>query len=148
MNKYQPLVIDESENEEHIISDTIPGYNQQDNTIIHVSNNNITTRKRRPTPVVNQYPERDTLGINFKNHYKIVTPGNNNFNEVVRYGRKTYVLGTSMVKGIRRNEFNSHLRKCNTRFQQFIGATVKQMETYVQPIVCDDTPDAIILHIG
>ena len=147
-NKYQPLVIDESENEEHIISDTIPDYNQQDNTIIHVSNNNITTRKRRPTPVVNQYPERDTLGINFKNQYKNVTPGNNNFNEAVRYGRKTYVLGTSMVKGIRRNEFNSHLRKCNTRFRPFIGATVKQMETYVQPIVCDDTLDSIILHIG
>ena len=53
-----------------------------------------------------------------------------------------------MVKGIRRNEFNSHLRKCNTRFRPFIGATVKQMETYVQPIVCDDTPDAIILRIG
>ena len=97
---------------------------------------------------MNQYPERDTLGINFKNQYKNVTPGNNNFNEAVCYGRKTYVLDTSMVKGIRRNEFNSHLRKCNTRFRPFIGATVKQMETYVQPIVCDDTPDAIILHIG
>ena len=59
-----------------------------------------------------------------------------------------YVLGTSMVKGIRRNEFNSCLKKCNTRFRPFIGATIKQMETYVKPIIQGDTPDVVILHIG
>ena len=53
-----------------------------------------------------------------------------------------------MVKGIRRNEFNSCLEKCNTRFRPFIAATIKQMETYVKPIIQDDTPDVIILHTG
>ena len=53
-----------------------------------------------------------------------------------------------MVKGIRRNEFNSFLNKCSTRFRPFIGATLKQMETYVQPIINDNTPDVVILHIG
>ena len=53
-----------------------------------------------------------------------------------------------MVKGIRRNEFNSCLEKCNTRFRPFIAATIKQMETYVKPIIQDDTTDAVILHIG
>ena len=32
-------------------------------------------------------------------------PGYTNYNEAVRFGRKGYVLGTSMLKGIRRNEF-------------------------------------------
>ena len=41
------------------------------------------------------------------------------YNEAVRFGRKAYVLGTSMVKGIKRNEFNSCLKKCNTRFRPF-----------------------------
>ena len=59
-----------------------------------------------------------------------------------------YVLGTSMVKGIRRNEFNSCLKKCNTRLRPFIGATIKQMENYVKPIIQGDTPDVVILHIG
>ena len=45
-----------------------------------------------------------------------------------------YVLGISMVKGIRKNEFNSCLKKCNARFGPFIGATIKQMQTYVKPI--------------
>ena len=53
-----------------------------------------------------------------------------------------------MVKGIRRNEFNSCLIKCNTRFRPFIGATIKQTETYVKPILQDDTPDVVILRIG
>ena len=53
-----------------------------------------------------------------------------------------------MMKGIKRNEFNSCLKKCNTRFRPFMGATVKQMETYIKPIVQNDTPDVIILHIG
>ena len=53
-----------------------------------------------------------------------------------------------MVKGIRRNEFNSYLKKYNTRFKPFIGATVKQMETYVKLLIQDDTLDVVILHIG
>ena len=52
-----------------------------------------------------------------------------------------------MIKGIRRKEFNSKLNKC-TQFRPFIGATLKQKETYVKPILNDDTPGVLILHIG
>ena len=65
----------------------------------------------------------------------------------MKFGRKAYVLGTSMIKGIRGKEFNSKLNKCRTQFRPFIGATLKQMETYVKPTLNDDTPDALILHI-
>ena len=53
-----------------------------------------------------------------------------------------------MIKGIRRKEFNSKLNKCSTQFTPFTGATLKQMETYVMPILNDDTPDVLILYIG
>ena len=43
---------------------------------------------------------------------------------------------------------SSRLKKCNTRFRPFIGATVNQMETYIKPSTQDDTPDVAILHIG
>ena len=108
--------------------------------------NNVTTRKRRARPVINQFPERDTLGVSEQS--KNLIPGYTKYNEAVRFGRKAYVLGTSMVKGIRRNEFNSCLKKCNTRLRPFIGATIKQMETYIKPIVQDDTPDVVVLHTG
>ena len=78
--------------------------------------NNVTTRKRRPTPVRNQLPERDTLGVSKKS--KNLIPGYTKCNEAVRFGRKAY--GTSMIKGIRRNEFSSCLTKCSTRFRPFI----------------------------
>ena len=35
-----------------------------------------------------------------------------------------------------------------TLFRPFIGATLKQMKTYVKPILNDDTPDVLMLHIG
>ena len=58
------------------------------------------------------------------------------------------MLGASIIMRIRRNEFNFCLRKCNTRFRLFTGATIKQIETYVKPILQDDTTDVVILHIG
>ena len=53
-----------------------------------------------------------------------------------------------MIEEIRRKEFNSKLNKCGTRFRSFIGATLKHMETHVKPILNDDTPDVLILHIS
>ena len=88
------------------------------------------------------------LGTNITKQSKSIIPGNTKYNEAVHFGRKAYVLGTSLVKGMRRNEFNSYLKKCNTRFRPFIGATTKRMEIYVKPIIYDDTPDVVILHIG
>ena len=35
-----------------------------------------------------------------------------------------------------------------TLFRPFIGATLKQMETCVEPILNHNTPDVLILHIG
>ena len=51
-----------------------------------------------------------------------------------------------MVKGIRRNEFSSCLKKCNTRFRPFTWATIKQIEIYIKPIIQLDTPDLEMLH--
>ena len=105
---------------------------------------------RRPSPVINQHPERDLLPnkIYRTNASQQVIPGNTNYNNAVKYGKKTYVLGTSMIRGIPRKVFNSKLKKCSARFRPFIGATLKQMETYVQPILNDDTPDVLVLQIG
>ena len=53
-----------------------------------------------------------------------------------------------MIKGIRGKEFNSKLNKCSTRFRPFIGATLKQMETHVKPILNEDTHHVLILRSG
>ena len=107
-----------------------------------------TQNTQRPSPVINKYPDRDPVHRHIKNATTTIVPGNTDFNNAVKFGRKTYILGTSMIKGIQRKEFNSKLNKCSTRFRPFIGATLKQTETYVNPILNDETPDVLILHIG
>ena len=91
-----------------------------------------TQNTQRPSPVVNKYPKRDLLHCHIKNATTSIVPGNTDFNNTVTFGQKAYILGTSMIKEIRRKEFNSKLNKCNYRFRPFIGATLKQMETYVK----------------
>ena len=36
-------------------------------------------------------------------------PGNNSYADVVKFGKKTFILGTSIIKGIRMKKFN---QKC------------------------------------
>ena len=63
-NKYRPIFIHENE-----VTD--PGINNRMNNDVDKyknafnSNieNNVTTHKRRPSPVLNRFPERDTLGV-------------------------------------------------------------------------------------
>ena len=130
-NKYQLVFIHENEVTESRIN------NRMNNDVDKYKSafksnveNDVTIRKRRPTPVINQFPERDTLDVSKQS--KNLIPGYTKYNEAVRLGRKIYVLGTSMVKGIRRNEFNSCLKKCKSRFYNkiyiiFLTKTCRQM---------------------
>ena len=65
---------------------------------------NVTICKRRSTSVINQFPERETIGVSEDSKDLIL--GSTKYNEAILFGQKAYVLGTSMVKDIRRNEFN------------------------------------------
>ena len=101
--------------------------------------------QRRPNPVINYYPERDIANYPKNNR---IRPGNTKYNESAKYGKKTFIYGTSMIKGIRQREFNSYLKKCSARFRPFPGATLKQMSLYVVPTLHDDTPDVAVIHAG
>ena len=59
-NKYQPIFIGENEVTEPHIDDEINNDVNQ-NSIVHNSNinNNVTVRRKIPTPVINQFPERE-----------------------------------------------------------------------------------------
>ena len=52
--------------------------------------NNLATQKtRRPCPAVNKYPERDLLHHQIKKATAYIVPGNTDFNNAVKFGRKT-----------------------------------------------------------
>ena len=66
------------------------------------NNSKRTLHNKQTTPVMNQHPERDTLGINHPKRKDNFILRNTKFNEAVRYGQKAYVLRTSMMKIIKR----------------------------------------------
>ena len=81
-------------------------------------------------------------------NFETVIPGNGTYIEACKYGKKTFVFGTSMVKGIRVKEFNNNLTRCSSRIRSFPGATLKQLKHYVIPTLVDDTPDVVIIEGG
>ena len=99
-NKYHPIFIHENEvTEPHINNSVNNDVDKYKDTFNNNMESNVTTSKKRPTPVINQFPERDTLSVSKQS--KNLIPGYANYNETVRFGRKAYVIGTSMIKSIR-----------------------------------------------
>ena len=104
-NKYHPISIHENEVTEPRINNRMNNnVDKYKNTFNSNIESNVTICKRRPTSVINQFPERDTIGVSEDS--KDLIPGSTKYNEAILFGQKAYVLGTSMVKDIRRNEFN------------------------------------------
>ena len=83
---------------------TEPLHLKEDNAhSIDLQINNLATQNtRKPSPVVNKYPNRDLLHFHIKNATTCIVPCNTDFNNAVKFGRKAYIPGTSMIKGIRR----------------------------------------------
>ena len=109
--------------------------------------NRIPTNRpnRRPSIVTNLHQENDKQ--TWKPLKKTV-PGNSSYKDAVKYGRKTYIIGTSMVKGIRMKEFNQNLQNSFAKLRPFPGASTKQLQYYVMPTLTDDSPNRIVLHAG
>ena len=88
-NKFQPIYIEPinlKEDDAHTID-------LQINTLA-------TQNTRRPSPVVNKYPERDVLHHHIKNSITFIVPGNTDFNNAMKFGRQAYIPGTSMINEI------------------------------------------------
>ena len=104
--EYQPIFIENNEEQElYKIGDVVNNdINQCKNSNRRTVPNNSkrSIQNKRPTPLINLQPERNSIGKNNFRRNKNFIPGNTKCNELVLYSRKAYVLGTTMVKGIRR----------------------------------------------
>ena len=97
-------------------------------------------RKRRPDICVTE---------NYiKNFIPVTIPGNRNYANISKNGRKILVLGDTHVKRIRRFDFNKEFRYIKAYFGSFSGATSKQLDHYIIPSLIDDKLDADIIHVG
>ena len=57
------------------------------------------------------------------------------------------LVGDSIIKGIRKNENNHHMKHASTFVKTFPGATTDDMESYMVPTLKKE-PDALIIHCG
>ena len=71
-------------------------FNEYKNAFNNNKDSKVTARRGRPTPVINKFPEKDTLGVSKQN--KNLIPGYTKYNAAVCFSRKAYVFGTSMIE--------------------------------------------------
>ena len=57
------------------------------------------------------------------------------------------LVGDSIIKGIRKNEINHHVKHMSTYVKTFPGATTDDMESYIVPTL-KKAPDVSIIHCG
>ena len=80
-------------------------------------------QNHRPNPVINHFPEND---ISFWQHRTV--PGKSKYSDAAQNGKKTFIVGTSMVNGIRMKEINSQLCNSFAKLRSFPGATLKHLK--------------------
>ena len=100
-------------------------------------------QNHRPSPVINHFPENDNPFWQQR-----IVLGNSRYSDTMRNGKKTFIVGRSMVKGIRMREVNSQLRNSFAKLRSFAEATSKHLRYYTVLSLIDKTLDRIIMHGG
>ena len=120
--RFQHLQNENDENEESIYmyDDDVRGeitnsYPAVNNRIVGIT---ATQTPKRPQVVVKNNPEREP-------YFKKTVPGNANYADITKEGKKTCIIGASIVKRIRMWEFNKFLENGNAIKHSFPGATAK-----------------------
>ena len=98
----------------------------------------------RPTVVVNQKPGNDKLDYKNPTH----VPGNSNYANLTKSGKKILILTDSICGRIRMKEFNVHVRNGYAYRKAFPGATPKELAHYCIPTLLEDKPDIVIINAG
>ena len=106
------------------------------------------TSNRRPTNVIDPRPENN---INLSWRAKLANvPGNANYADIAKHGRKICLAGDSIVKRVLGGNINKKLSYGKCFVRSYVGPTVQQVERHLK---CDleeqeSGVDTIILNYG
>ena len=64
----------------------------------------------------------------------------------MRYGKKTLIIRTSMVKDLRMKELNRCLTNSFAKLRSCPRAEFKQLSYYIVPSLVDETPNKILIY--
>ena len=138
-NRFAPL----QNTQDEVLDKEVKNYKEKE-SLQHCLRTPVYSRQNhRPNPIINHFPENDNP---FRQQRTV--PGNSKYSDAVRNSKKTFIIGTSMVKGIRMKEINSQLCNSFAKLRSFPGATLKHLKYYIVPSLIDESPDRIILHGG
>ena len=101
----------------------------------------VTPPPRRPQVVVKNNPEKE-------NYFLRSVPGKANYSDITKEGKKTCVIGASMVNRIDMVEFNKFLEKGTAIKRSFSGATASKLNYYIEEVMNEENVDRIIINIG
>ena len=132
-NRFDGMFIDDNTNND---DDTV--------TIQDTPMNKNVIKNKRPEIVSN--PEN-----NLSNHHrslKRTSPGNSNYSNITKQGKKVCIFSDSICKRINMNKFNSSLINATAIKRSYPGATTSQMIHYVIPTLEEENPDIVVISIG
>ena len=129
-------------------SDNQSNYNRGTNNYIKRQSNHILQHFNANAINVNKRPDICITEKYIKNFTPTTVPENSTNSGVTKHGRKICVVVDSHIKRIKRNDFNKELRHGKAFFRSFTGANAKQLRHFIIPILVNDKPDAIVVHVG
>ena len=138
LHNIRTLITDENSDFDNEFDDNIVTKNHNNS---QVNCNPIYTRR---TVVVNQKPENDKLDYKNPTH----VPGNSNYANLTKSGKKILILTDSICGRIRMKEFNVYVRNGYAYRKAFPGATPKELAHYCIPTLLEDKPDIVIINAG
>ena len=57
-------------------------------------------------------------------------------------------MGDSHIRRIKKNLFNNSINEGKAHLNSFSGATINRLDHFVTPILEEDRPDTVIIHVG
>ena len=103
------------------------------------TSNNISYKSRRPSVVVNNYPE------NQHSYGRKFSASESKFS---KRKKQIVIFNDSIPRGIRLREFNYWLHKGYAQLKSFPGGTSKELLYYVEPTLKNKKFDDALLHVG
>ena len=118
---------------------------ESDKNLTNNSGFNKASSIKRPLIVTNKYTENDVL------HQEIprrTVPGNSNYADISRQGKKVTLFGDSLIRKISVREFSDFVKNGVATKWFHGGATASDMISYVKPTLMREKPDSVVINIG
>ena len=81
-------------------------------------------------------------------HSIITDPGNQSYAGTMKHSKKTCIAGDSHIRRIKKNLFNNSIIEGKAHLNNFSEANINRLDHFISPIMEEDRPDIVIIHVG